>query len=134
MKARNFRLISLFLLLTALPITLIDSKGPGWLADSNGWQGYEIVFWWPAVILLNGGWVYLPLAISNAYLVVGMWLRRLPKFLHLAAWFMSIPTILIICIGWGRDLHFSFVILAAAWILSGIGPLFDERQPSLIDT
>jgi hypothetical protein len=41
-------------------------------------------------------WMLVPLAISNDYLLIGMWLKGLPTFFHYSGWLMSIPSALIL--------------------------------------
>jgi hypothetical protein len=124
-RSTMFRRVSIAFFLISMPLTLIDSHDTGIFVDADGWQGYDIVFTWPVFIPMMGGWILIPSMISNAYVVVGMWIKNLPIYVHLFAWFMCVPTILTVLWGLPKDVHASFLFLALAWILSGIGPFKD---------
>ena len=122
-RATTVRVIALSLFLISMPLTLLNSHGPGWFADSDGWQGYDIVFTWTMVIFF-GGWFLIPVAISNAYVICGMWLR-LPMWIHFAAWAICWLSLAIVLTG--IPAYPAFTLLALSWILSGIGPILDWR-------
>ena len=64
MHPRSGRFGAAALFLLSLPLTLVDS-GLGFFSDSDGWQGYEIVFLWPMAALDYHVWWVLPILASN---------------------------------------------------------------------
>jgi hypothetical protein len=122
-RAIGVRVVALSLWLISMPLTLLDSDGPGWFVDSDGWQGYEIVFFWP---IITGDWrLILLVAIPTAYVVGGMWFR-LPMWIHFSAWAISLLTLTLWLVGYRA--YPAFSLFALAWILSGIGPLLDWHR------
>jgi hypothetical protein len=130
MNRNRWRIFATLLMIISLPLTLLDSSGAGWFADADGWQGYEVLFVWPRVLLSYGIFFDYPMSIllfgpvllSNCYLLVGMWLSFLPKFVHFAFWFMWVPATVMTWLGGG--IFPAFWLLCAAWIISGVGPIF----------
>ena len=72
-----------------------------------------------------GVWFITPVVIINAYVLVGMWLKHVPKPIHILAWLMAIPAIFI-CLMQG-PVRPAFLLLALSWILSGNGLLPETK-------
>ncbi|HEY3966244.1 MAG TPA: hypothetical protein VGM05_16915 [Planctomycetaceae bacterium] len=123
----KLRIISLGLFLVAMPLTVIDSHGPGFFADSDGWQGYEVAFIWPYFVFILGAWWFIPIGFATAYILCGMWLTNAPTFVHRVGVGACCATFLLLPLAWAKYLELPFVLLEAAWICAAIARI-DQRS------
>jgi hypothetical protein len=123
----KLRKISLVLFLVAMPLTVIDSHGPGFFADANGWQGYEVAFIWPLYVFVLGAWWFIPLGFATAHILCGMWLTNAPKFIRRIGVVACCATFVLLPLAWAKYLEFPFVLLEAAWICAAFARV--NQQP-----
>lgn len=115
------------LFLISMPLTVLNSDGPGFFADSDGWQGYEVAFFWPICIVKLGAWWFIPIGISTAYIMCGMWLGSAPRSIHIVGAGSCGLTFLLLPISCAKDLRIELFPLEAAWALAARAGLFPPQ-------
>lgn len=125
------RIAALLLFLVSMPLTVIDSRGPGFFVDKDGWQGSDVALYWPLCAMELGAWWFIPLGMASAYIVCGMWLTRAARFLHLIGALACGATVVMLPLFCIRDLRWPFVLLEVAWILAAFSGLAPRPSDSL---
>jgi hypothetical protein len=132
-RPAQFRVISLALFLVSMPLTVLNSRGPGFFADSDGWQGYEVAFFWPICIVKFGALWFIPNAFSTAYILCGMWLPNAPRFVHVVGAGSCCLTFVVLPIAWGNDLRFEFLLLETSWAFAAIARLIQKPSNNSVE-
>ncbi|MBS0264586.1 MAG: hypothetical protein JSS02_21810 [Planctomycetes bacterium] len=119
-------MIAIASFLVAMPLTVMDSRGPGFFVDSNGWQGYEVAFVWPYFVVFLGAWWFIPIGFATAYILFGMWLPSAPRFVYILGAVSCCATLVLLPIFCIRDLRFEFVLLEASWGFAAISRFLSQ--------